>query len=142
MSEFFDIEEATIASIHAAVREQRLTFVELVQLYLDRIETFDKPSGLNSIIMINPNALKLAMEADNLFKATGELMPLAGIPLVLKDNFHTSGLPTTVGSVVLKDFVPPDHAQSFQSSSYTRCWWDYSLQIKLSRMGFSLGTVG
>eukprot|EP00928_Gymnodinium_smaydae_P057570 TRINITY_DN40793_c0_g1_i1.p1 TRINITY_DN40793_c0_g1~~TRINITY_DN40793_c0_g1_i1.p1 ORF type:complete len:549 (-),score=55.68 TRINITY_DN40793_c0_g1_i1:99-1691(-) len=110
MAEPFCIEEATISSIHEAVRQKRLTFVELTRSYLDRIEQFDKPSGLNSIILVNPNALERAKELDEAFLATGRLAPLAGIPVVVKDNFHTAGLQTTAGSIAMKGFVPEDNA--------------------------------
>lgn len=109
-AEAFVIEEATVSGIHKAVREGRLTFTALMQTYLARIEKFDKPTGLNSIILVNPKALERAEELDKLFQSTGEMGPLAGIPVVVKDNYHTAGIQTTAGSIALKGFVPPDDA--------------------------------
>lgn len=106
----FVLEEATIGSIHMAIRQRHLTFEELTQAYLDRIEAFDKPSGLNSIVLVNPDALKQARELDREFQKTGELKPLTGIPMVVKDNYNTKGLQTTAGSVALKGFEPPEDA--------------------------------
>lgn len=108
----FDVVEATIADIHRAMREGRVTARELVQLYLDRIEAYDKRGpAVNAIIAINPNALARADELDRQFAETGEFVgPLHGIPIIVKDNYDTHDLPTTAGSLSLAGSVPPDDA--------------------------------
>ena len=107
----FDVVEATIADIHQAMRAGTLTSKELVQLYLDRIEAFDKRGpAVNAIITINPNALAQAAELDAIFGESGMVGPLHGIPVIVKDNYDTGDLPTTGGSLSLIDSIPPDDA--------------------------------
>lgn len=102
--------EATIAEIHGAIRSGALTCRELVEAYLRRIEAYDQPTGLNSIIVVNPKALMDAEELDREFGRTGRLRPLHGIPVIVKDNYDTCDLPTTAGSLALRGSVPPDDA--------------------------------
>jgi Asp-tRNA(Asn)/Glu-tRNA(Gln) amidotransferase A subunit family amidase len=67
-SNAFNVVEATIDDIHAAYKSGQLTFRQLVQMYLDRIEAFDKKGpAINAIITINSDALK---EADRLMRRT------------------------------------------------------------------------
>jgi Asp-tRNA(Asn)/Glu-tRNA(Gln) amidotransferase A subunit family amidase len=102
--------ETTIAEIHRAIRSGRLTCRELVETYLKRIETFDQPTKLNAIVVINSNALKRADELDEEFRRTKKLRPLHGIPLIVKDNYDTKDLQTSGGSLALKGSIPPDDA--------------------------------
>ncbi len=106
----FTIEEATIAGIHDAFKSGQMTCRQLVENYLKRIETYDQSTGLNSIVVINPNALKRAEELDREFKQTQMLRPLHGIPIIVKDNYETRDLQTAAGSLALKGFIPPDDA--------------------------------
>jgi Asp-tRNA(Asn)/Glu-tRNA(Gln) amidotransferase A subunit family amidase len=107
----FDVVEATIAEIHQAMQDGRLTARQLVQLYLDRIEAYDKRGpAINAIITINPDALARAEELDRRFAESGFTGPLHGIPVIVKDNYDTHDLPTTAGSLSLKGSVPPDDA--------------------------------
>lgn len=107
----FVIEEATIEDIQNAYRSGSLTAVELVQGYLDRIQAYDSNGPkLHSIITLNSNALEQAASLDNELSRTGPRGPLHGIPVLLKDNIDTFDLPTTNGSAVLKDIIPPDDA--------------------------------
>jgi len=109
-SKSFTVEEATIAKIHAAFEAGTLSCRELVEMYLDRIETYDQPTGLNALVVINPNALRRADELDREYRETGTLRPLHGIPVVVKDNYDTCDLQTTAGSLALKGSIPPDDA--------------------------------
>lgn len=102
--------ETTIADIHAAFQDGRLTAEQLVNAYLERIERYDKPTGLNAIVVINPQALEEARKLDAEFKQTGRLRPLHGIPFIVKDNYDTEGLQTTAGSRALAGSLPPDDA--------------------------------
>src|SRR5215470_19536075 len=80
----FRLEEATIADVHAAFKSGRLTSHQLVQMYLDRINRFDKEGPkLNSIISVNPKALEEADRLDATFKTSGLVGPLHGIPVIL-----------------------------------------------------------
>lgn len=107
----FQIVEATIDDIHMAFRSGRLTTRELVQGYLDRINTYDKKGpNINSIITVNPNALAEADKLDTAFQASGLVGPLHGITILVKDEIDTAGMPTTLGTVVFKDYRPPEDA--------------------------------
>src|SRR5437879_3935607 len=103
----FHLLEATIQDTHAAYRSGRLTSHQLVQLYLNRIEAYDKKGpGLNAVITINPKALEEADRLDAAFKASGFVGPLHGIPVILKDQMDAKGMPTTLGSILFKDYYP------------------------------------
>src|SRR6266571_1549839 len=103
----FHLLEATIEDIQNAYRSGRLTSRQLVQLYLNRIEAYDKKGpGLNAIITINPKALEEADRLDAAFKASGFVGPLHGIPVVLKDQMDAKGMPTTLGSILFQDYYP------------------------------------
>ncbi len=102
--------EATIAELQTAMREGDLSCRQIVQSYLDRIDTYDQSTGLNAISMLNPHALERANEIDTLLAAGGSLGPLFCAPILVKDNFDTHDLPTTGGSIVLADSLPPDDA--------------------------------
>jgi len=106
----FSVVEATIAQIHDAMRARAITCRELVELYLRRIEAYDKPTGLNALVLVNPNALKRAEKLDKEFRRTGMLRPLHGIPIIVKDNYDTHDLQTSAGSLSLKGSLPPDDA--------------------------------
>jgi Asp-tRNA(Asn)/Glu-tRNA(Gln) amidotransferase A subunit family amidase len=112
----FDVVEATISDIHLAMHAGELTARKLVQLYLDRLEAYDKQGpAVNSIIMINPNALARADELDRRFAESGMVGPLHGIPVIVKDNYDTHDLPTTAGSLSLAGSIPPDDAFQVQA---------------------------
>jgi amidase len=107
----FRLEEATIADVQAAFKSGQLTSHQLVQMYLDRINQFDRQGPkLNSIISVNPKALQEADRLDAVFKTSGVVGPLHGIPVILKDMIDARGMPTTEGSIVLKDFYPDKDA--------------------------------
>ncbi len=108
-SQPFELLEATIADIHDAYRSGQLTSRQLVQLYLDRIEAYDKNGPMiNSIITVNPKALEEADQLDTAFQSSGFVGPLHGIPVILKDQMDARDMPTTLGSILLKDYYP-DH---------------------------------
>ncbi len=110
----FELVETTISDIHRAFRAGTLTSEQLVKAYLDRIQAYDQPTKLNSIILVNPEAIATARILDDEFRKTGKLRPLHGIPVIVKDNFNTKGLQTTGGSVALKGFVPSEDAWQVQ----------------------------
>src|SRR5215203_3619747 len=102
----FRVEEATIAGIHDAFKTGRLTCRALVDTYLRRIEAYDKNGpGLNALVVINPDAQKLADDFDRRFSQTGLAGPLHCIPAIVKDNFETIGLQSAAGSLSLRGFV-------------------------------------
>src|SRR5215470_17877285 len=101
----FRIVEATIDDIHMAFRSGRLTARQLVQGYLDRINAYDKQGpSINCIITINPGALAEADKLDEAFRISGLVGPLHGVTILVKDEVDTAGMPTTLGTVVFKDY--------------------------------------
>jgi amidase len=102
----FPVAETSISAVHAAFRNGSLTCRALVSEYLRRIEAYDKKGpGINSIIIVHPDALKTADSLDTRFKAEGLTGPLHCVPMIVKDNFETRDLPTTAGSLSLAGFV-------------------------------------
>src|SRR5437016_11532475 len=88
--DLFRNEEATIADIHAAFKAKTLTCRALVQLYLDRIEAYDKKGpALNAIVLTNPDALTLADALDAKYAQSGPVGPLHCVPVIVKDNYET-----------------------------------------------------
>ncbi|HUG40052.1 MAG TPA: amidase family protein [Longimicrobiales bacterium] len=107
----FDVVEATIAGIHEAMRDGRVTARGLVEAYLDRIERYDRRGpALNAIAVVNPRARAVADSLDALWRAGRLAGPLHGIPVIVKDNYDTHDLATTAGSAVLAGSVPLDDA--------------------------------
>jgi amidase len=104
-------QEATIADIHAAMNGGELTCRTLVQMYLDRIDAYDKQGPtFNAIVLVNPNALALADALDAKFAQSGLTGPLHCIPIIVKDNYDTVDMPTSAGSLALQGSMPPDDA--------------------------------
>lgn len=107
-AEPFDIVEATIPEMQQAMAEGRVTSRQLVEAHLLRIATYEE--RVNATIAVNEHALE---EADRLDRerAEGRVRgPLHGIPVALKDNVHTTDMPTTGGALAFRDFVPPYEA--------------------------------
>ena len=103
----FELTETTIDRIHQAFAAGTLTARGLVNAYLKRIAAYDQLGpALNAIISLNPEALAEAERLDAIFKTSGPVGPLHGIPIVVKDQADVKGLPTTMGSVLFKGFMP------------------------------------
>jgi Asp-tRNA(Asn)/Glu-tRNA(Gln) amidotransferase A subunit family amidase len=103
----FNVLETTIAEVHSAYASRQLTCRQLVEMYLDRIETYDKRGpAINAVITINPDALNEADRLDAAYKASGPVGPLHGIPIIMKDQGDAVGMPTTLGSLLFKDYYP------------------------------------
>ena len=103
----FHLLEATIDDVQGAFQAKRLTCRALVEMYLKRIEAYDKAGpALNAVQTVNPHALREADRLDTAFQSGGPVGPLHCIPTLVKDQVETSDMPTTFGSVLFKDFVP------------------------------------
>ena len=104
----FTVVESTIHEMQTVMAEGRVTSREIVQQYLTRIATYE--DKLNAVIVVNPHALEEA-EALDRERAQGKLRgPLHGIPIALKDNIHTTNMPTTGGALAFDGLVPPYEA--------------------------------
>ena len=103
----FDLQTATLADIQAAMDSGALTSEKLVQLYLNRIEAYDKKGPkLKAIITLNPKALEEARTLDAERKTKGPRSQLHGVPVVFKDLIDVAGLPTTAGFIPFGAPVP------------------------------------
>src|SRR5262249_16794257 len=94
--------EASVEELQLALRTHLITSEQLVQMYLNRIAAYDKTGpNLNAFIHINAHALDEARTRDMERQRGLAHGPLFGIPVLLKDNIDTFGMPTTAGSVAL-----------------------------------------
>lgn len=102
------IEEMTIKDLQKGYSEGKFTVRQVVQTYIDRIEEIDKNGpALNSIIIVNPDALAIADELDKELKAGKSRGPMHGVPVILKDNIDTHDkMPTTAGATALRNSFP------------------------------------
>ena len=108
----FDLTNASIADINAAFDAGALTSERLTQLFLARIDAYDKQGPtLNAVLRLNPRALEEARALDAERKTKGRRSPLHGIPVLLKDNIDTVGLPTTAGFYALRDSMPSQDSE-------------------------------
>jgi amidase len=104
----FTIVEASIADMREAMAQRRVTSRELVQQCLIRIATYEE--RLNAVMTVNPNALEEADALDR-ERVQGKVRgPLHGIPIALKDNIHTTDMPTTGGALAFEGLIPPYEA--------------------------------
>ncbi|MEN9603511.1 MAG: hypothetical protein RL545_200, partial [Actinomycetota bacterium] len=111
----FPVVEKTIAELRAALESGEVTSIELVQAYLKRIETYDS-SGikLNSVIVMNKDALAEAAASDARRAAGKTLGPLDGIPFTAKNSYKVKGLTVASGSPAFADLVATDDAFSIK----------------------------
>jgi Asp-tRNA(Asn)/Glu-tRNA(Gln) amidotransferase A subunit family amidase len=103
--------EATISELQAQMAAGRTTSVELVDAYLARIAAYDHAGpALNAVIRLDPHARARAAALDAERKAGRVRGPLHGIPVILKDNYSTSDMPTSASSVALATLQTPNDA--------------------------------
>src|SRR5882762_7144235 len=104
----FNVVETGIPELQKALADGRITSRQLVVEYLTRIALYE--DQLKAIITVNPRVLEEA-EALDRERAYGRVRgPLHGIPIALKDNIHTTDMPTTGGALAFDGFVPPYEA--------------------------------
>ena len=97
--------ELTIAEAHRLLKGKRISSVELTQAVLERIQALEE--RVDAFITITEEeAMQQAKEADQMIEQ-GNCQLLTGIPLAIKDVICTRGIPTTCGSKILENFVPP-----------------------------------
>jgi len=101
-----EYKDLTVLDLQELKKRGELTYVQLMEYYLDRIKKFNDKT--NSIAELNDRALKEAQKKDESYHS--EVSPLYGIPVLVKDNINTLGMKTTAGAVVLKDFYSNDDA--------------------------------
>lgn len=101
--------EQDIPTLQNYIKEGKLSYETLTKFYLYRIRKFDRenPISLNSVISLNPNVINEAIEADNT-EFVVDPHAIFGMPILLKDNINTSGIPTTAGAVALENNMVND----------------------------------
>ncbi|MCL1983233.1 MAG: amidase family protein [Clostridiales bacterium] len=104
-----DLQNATISDMQNLVLAGKLTYQQLTQMYLTRIELYEHNTiMLNSVRAINPNALSDAAKCDAAFAEDPSVAKgMFGIPVLLKDNINVVGMPNTAGSIALSNNYPP-----------------------------------
>ncbi len=104
--ESFDVVETGIAQLRRALEERRVTSVALLEAYLRRIDAYDRNGpALNSVVVLNGNALAEASASDAR-RARGELLgPLDGIPYTAKDSYLATGLTAAAGSYAFEHLI-------------------------------------
>lgn len=104
------VDNASLADVQQALAQGRITSRELTQAYLARIEAYDRAGpGLNSVRQVNPDALSIAARFDGVDPSSRQ--PLAGVPILLKDNIGTGDTQhTTAGSLALEAARAKDDA--------------------------------
>lgn len=106
-----DITRATVPEIRAALDEGRVTSRQLTQTYLARIAAVNNgPPKLRAVIMTAPDALAQAELSDQARETGAPQGPLAGIPILIKDNLDTFDMPTTAGAKAMLGPPPPTDA--------------------------------
>ncbi len=111
----FDVTERSIEDLQTALTAGTITSRELVELYLARIDAYDKRGpALNAITILNPLAREAAAALDAERVARGPRGPLHGIPVLVKDNYETIEMPTSAGSIALATFHPARDAFQVQ----------------------------
>ncbi|HID64696.1 MAG TPA: Asp-tRNA(Asn)/Glu-tRNA(Gln) amidotransferase subunit GatA, partial [Anaerolineae bacterium] len=106
--------ELTIHEAHELLKEGEISAVELTQAVIDRILEADNQVKAY-LTLIPESALEQAQQADQRIAAWRKnplhpLDPLTGIPVAIKDVICVAGVPTTCGSKILEDFIPPYNA--------------------------------
>ncbi|GAA14598.1 amidase family protein [Gordonia alkanivorans] len=105
-------EELSVSSFHGLIESGETTSAEVTAWYLQRIaelDDADNPSGpqLNSVVTVNPEAIAEARRIDERYARTGTLVgPLHGVPVLVKDQGETKGIPTSFGSTAFADYIP------------------------------------
>ena len=106
------IAELGVAQAVAAIRNGELKAEDYVGALLRRAETL---KALNACISVNTDEALQAARAVDQARASGQpLPPLAGLPLLVKDNINYAGHPTTAGTWALREFRPTDTAPVLQ----------------------------
>jgi len=101
-----DVGQLTVESARVALRQRQYSAVRLAEEFYKRIEAEDGEIGAY-LALCKDRALAQAARMDALADKGDALPPLAGVPIAIKDVMVTRGVPTTAGSKVLKDYIPP-----------------------------------
>ena len=102
----------TITQARDMLRTKKISACELTRAVLDRLAEVEP--RINAYITVTEELAMEQAKAADLAIARGEIAPLTGIPLGIKDLLCTRGVPTTCGSRILEHFRPPYDATVIQ----------------------------
>jgi amidase len=103
----YDVTEKSIEALQRSMESGEVTSRRLVDLYLARIDAYDKQGpALNAIVAVNPRAREAADALDAERAGRRVRGPLHGVPVLVKDNYETIEMPTAAGSIALASFHP------------------------------------
>lgn len=100
-----EVVQLSLVEVRDRIADGSLTAVEVAEAALDQARRFDDSHNL-FITLASDSALEAAAEIDCRRRAGGDLGPLAGVPITVKDNVDVAGMPGTAASRVLADRVP------------------------------------
>jgi len=107
-----ELADLTLQAARDLLQQRQLLSVELTQAVLDRIVRLD--NDIRAYLTLTPElALEQAADADRR-RAAGEDHPLLGIPVAIKDVICVEGVPTTCGSRILENYLPPFSATAVE----------------------------
>ena len=119
-----DIAWMPATEMAAAIREKRLSPVEVARAMLERIDAINP--ALNAYVLVTREmAMKQAQDAEAAVMRGDALGPLHGVPVSIKDLFDVEGLPTTKGSLLYKDNIATS--------------WEYAAKRLIDAGGIHLG---
>ncbi|PIZ82018.1 Asp-tRNA(Asn)/Glu-tRNA(Gln) amidotransferase GatCAB subunit A [Candidatus Pacearchaeota archaeon CG_4_10_14_0_2_um_filter_30_11] len=110
----------TIRQAHEGLKKRTFSSVDLTQAFLERIKKIT-PQLNDYVYVATETALKEAKEADEYIRNNTNFNPLTGVPVAIKDIFCTADLPSTAGSKILKDFIPPYDATAVKKLKAQHC---------------------
>ena len=102
--------EQDIPTLQELIYAGKLSYEKLTLFYLYRIKNYDRMNelSLNSVIALNSDVVEQAKEKDHQLKNRMRKHPIFGMPILLKDNINTSGMPTTAGAIAMTDNTASD----------------------------------
>src|SRR5688572_32875845 len=128
-----DLTSLTLAEAREGLARKSFTSLELTDAHLKAVE---QARGLNAFVLETPERARTMAVAADAKIARGEVGPLAGIPLGIKDLFATEGVRTTACSRILGEFVPP-----YESTVTSQLWRDGAVMLgKLNMDEFAMGS--
>jgi amidase len=111
----FQLEEASVDSLHEAFKSGAITCRGVVVAYLARIDAYNRSGPmLNAVQNVNPKAAEEADRLDGMFKRSGLSGKLHCIPVLIKDQIETKDMPTTYGSAAFAGFIPQRDATAVE----------------------------
>lgn len=128
-----ELTHLTIAEARAGLHKKKFSAAELAEAHLAAIE---KASALNAYVLETPERAHAMAKASDARIAKGEMHPLDGIPIAVKDMFCTEGVRTTACSHILDNFVPP-----YDSTVTSQLWRDGAVMLgKTNNDEFAMGS--